>query len=48
MIIDPAQFPWHDANWNGVKIEGQVIYEMHIGTFAAEGTWKAAAQQLRL
>src|SRR5262245_23480105 len=46
MIIDPAQFPWHDADWNGPKIEGQVIYEMHIGTFTTEGTWEAARQQL--
>ena len=48
MIIDPAQFLWHDADWTGVRIEGQVIYEMHIGTFTAEGTWKAAGQQLKV
>ena len=47
MIIDPAQFRWHDADWNGLRIEGQVIYEMHIGTFTAEGKWKAAGQQLK-
>jgi len=47
MIIDPARFLWHDTDWEGVKIEGQVIYEMHIGTFTAEGTWKAAGQQLK-
>ncbi|HEX9271394.1 MAG TPA: amylo-alpha-1,6-glucosidase [Candidatus Binatia bacterium] len=47
MIIDPARFLWHDTDWGGVKIEGQVIYEMHIGTFTAEGTWKAARQQLK-
>jgi maltooligosyltrehalose trehalohydrolase len=46
MIIDPAQFQWHDLGWNGLKIKGQVIYEMHIGTFTAEGTWTAARQQL--
>jgi maltooligosyltrehalose trehalohydrolase len=46
MIIDPARFPWHDNGWKGVKIAGQVIYEMHIGTFTATGTWSAAAQQL--
>lgn len=46
MIIDPAQFLWHDSDWKGVRIEGQVIYEMHIGTFTAAGTWKAAGQQL--
>ncbi len=26
--------------------EGQVIYEMHIGTFTPEGTWAAATEQL--
>ena len=47
MIIDPARFLWHDTDWRGVKIAGQVIYEMHIGTFTAEGTWMAARQQLK-
>jgi maltooligosyltrehalose trehalohydrolase len=27
-------------------MKGQVIYEMHIGTFTREGTWRAAAEQL--
>ena len=48
MIIDPARFLWHDTDWGGVKIEGQVIYEMHIGTFTAEGTWNAAGQHLKV
>ena len=47
MIIDPARYPWHDNDWKGVTLEGQVIYEMHIGTFTAEGTWKAAGRQLK-
>ena len=46
MIIDPERFQWHDSDWKGVKIEGQVIYEMHIGTFTSAGTWNAAAQEL--
>ena len=25
---------------------GQIIYEMHVGTFTPEGTWRAAAQEL--
>ena len=45
-IVDPAQFEWHDSDWHGVELLGQVIYEMHIGTFTAEGTWAAAEQQL--
>ena len=30
----------------GVAPTGQVIYEMHVGTFTPEGTWRAAAEQL--
>lgn len=45
-IVDPARFQWTDANWRGVALEGQVIYEMHIGTFTVAGTWEAARQEL--
>ena len=30
----------------GVLDEGQVLYELHIGTFTPEGTWAAADEQL--
>jgi maltooligosyltrehalose trehalohydrolase len=45
-VIDPLAFSWTDQGWRGVGREGQVIYEMHIGTFTAAGTWEAASQQL--
>jgi maltooligosyltrehalose trehalohydrolase len=45
-VIDPLGFRWTDAEWPGVRPEGQVLYEMHVGTFTAEGTWPAAMQQL--
>ncbi|MDQ6913650.1 MAG: malto-oligosyltrehalose trehalohydrolase, partial [Verrucomicrobiota bacterium] len=45
-IVDPAIFPWSDARWEGVRMPGQIIYEMHIGTFTPEGTWRAATAQL--
>jgi maltooligosyltrehalose trehalohydrolase len=45
-IVDPTHFPWSDSHWPGITLKGQVIYEMHIGTFTKEGTWHAAAQQL--
>ncbi len=45
-IIDPDSFAWSDDEWGGVRPEGQVIYEMHIGTFTREGTWAAAAARL--
>src|SRR4051812_43148025 len=45
-VIDPAAFRWTDADWPGVTLAGQVIYEMHVGTFTPEGTWAAAARAL--
>ena len=48
-IVDSAQFRWTDSQWSGpapAGLKGQVIYEMHIGTFTKEGTWHAASQQL--
>ncbi len=45
-IVDPAQFRWSDGAWRGVTLEGQVIYEMHVGTFTLEGTWAAARREL--
>jgi maltooligosyltrehalose trehalohydrolase len=45
-IVDPAAFHWTDAQWDGVEIPGQILYEMHIGTYTAAGTWHAAAAEL--
>ncbi len=45
-IIDPATFAWTDGAWPGATLKGQVMYEMHVGTFTREGTWAAAARQL--
>jgi maltooligosyltrehalose trehalohydrolase len=48
-IIDPRQFQWTDSQWPGpaaAGLKGQIIYEMHIGTFTKEGTWRAATEQL--
>jgi maltooligosyltrehalose trehalohydrolase len=46
-VIDPAAFPWDDADWKGVRLPGQIIYEMHIGSFSPEGTWEGAARRLQ-
>jgi maltooligosyltrehalose trehalohydrolase len=45
-VVDPTKFQWTDAEWPGKKLKGQIMYEMHIGTFTSEGTWQAAAEQL--
>jgi maltooligosyltrehalose trehalohydrolase len=46
-IIDPRAFEWKDQNWRGVNRAGQVIYELHIGTFTDPGNFEAAQHELR-
>ncbi len=45
-IIDPSRFAWSDQAWQGIKLVQQVIYELHIGTFTREGTWRSAIREL--
>ncbi len=45
-IVDPSSFRWTDDGWPGPTMHGQVIYEIHVGTFTPEGTWAAAARLL--
>ena len=45
-VVDPSSFHWTDDDWGGAGPEGQVLYEMHVGTFTAEGTWAAAEREL--
>jgi len=47
-VVDPFAFKWTDANWRGMKLTGQVIYEFHVGTFTPDGTWRAAVEKLDL
>jgi maltooligosyltrehalose trehalohydrolase len=44
--VDPSTFEWTDAAWAGVPLEGQILYELHVGTFTPEGTWASAERQL--
>jgi maltooligosyltrehalose trehalohydrolase len=45
-VIDHSAFQWTDDGWPGAGLSGQVIYELHLGTFTPEGTWKAAQTKL--
>ena len=46
MVVDPSSYRWKDGHWHGASAPGQVIYELHIGTFTPEGTWRAAEAHL--
>jgi malto-oligosyltrehalose trehalohydrolase len=45
-IIDPAAYEWGDADWRGRRWEECVIYELHVGAFTPEGTFRAAMGRL--
>jgi maltooligosyltrehalose trehalohydrolase len=44
-VVSP-QFCWSDAPWQGVRTEDVVLYELHVGTFNAEGTFDAIVPRL--
>src|SRR5579862_9520311 len=44
--FNPDAFSWTDRAWPGIRLTGQVFYEMHIGTFTPAGTWRSAIPQL--
>ena len=46
VVVDPAAYEWHDTSWRGRPWEEAVLYELHIGTFTAEGTFAAVAERL--
>ena len=45
-VVDAAAFDWQDTAWLGRPWHEAVIYELHPGTFTAEGTFAAAMQRL--
>jgi maltooligosyltrehalose trehalohydrolase len=49
-VFDPERFDWSDGSWtgplDGAGVLGAVFYELHVGTFTAEGTLAAAEGRL--
>jgi maltooligosyltrehalose trehalohydrolase len=45
-LVDPRSYEWQTPGWTGRPWEEAVIYELHIGTFSAEGTFDGVAQHL--
>ncbi|QKQ98999.1 malto-oligosyltrehalose trehalohydrolase [Metallosphaera tengchongensis] len=44
-VVSP-DFPWTDQGWRGVNKDELVIYELHVGTFSEEGTFKGVINKL--
>ena len=45
-VVDPEAFAWDDAGWRAPAWHEAVVYELHVGTFSAEGTFAGAARKL--
>lgn len=45
-VIDPTTFDWQDGAWRGLPWEQAIIYELHVGSFSAEGSFSGVIQKL--
>jgi maltooligosyltrehalose trehalohydrolase len=45
-VVDHGLFAWRDAGWRPPPLASAVFYELHVGTFTAEGTFVAAIDRL--
>lgn len=46
VVCNPKDFSWGNSEWKGLPWEQTSIYEMHIGAFTPEGTYKSAIAKL--
>ena len=45
-VIDHSNTSWRDPQWAGISLEEMILYELHVGTFTPEGTFKAIIPRL--
>ena len=45
-VIDHTAFRWTDGGWRGIALEEMIIYELHVGTCTAEGTFDGLVTRL--
>ncbi|MCC2643895.1 MAG: treZ [Nitrospira sp.] len=45
-VLLPSEFEWSDEEWRGVARKDLSFYELHVGTFTAEGTFDAIIPRL--
>jgi maltooligosyltrehalose trehalohydrolase len=45
-VIDPASYQWKRAAWQGRDWREAVLYELHVGTFTPEGTYRGVIKKL--
>jgi maltooligosyltrehalose trehalohydrolase len=45
-VVDHGAFRWTDDRWRGLSLRGAVLYELHVGTFSAAGTFDGVIEHL--
>lgn len=45
-VMDLHTYTWHHPGWRGMPLAECVFYELHVGTFTQEGTYRAAMDKL--
>ena len=45
-VVASTEFDWKDESWRGRPWEEAVIYELHVGTFSASGTYVGVEEKL--
>lgn len=46
ILVHHDDYAWRNAEWQGRPWEEAVVYELHIGTFTPQGTFRAAIDRL--
>jgi maltooligosyltrehalose trehalohydrolase len=45
-VVDHSSYEWGDRAWRGFHLPSAVLYEMHVGSFSASGTFAGAIDHL--
>ncbi len=45
-LLEHRKFQWTDLNWQARPLSSAIIYELHVGTFTPEGTFKSIIERL--
>jgi len=35
IVVDPAEYPWHDQGWTPPAVTDLIVYQFHVGVFSA-------------
>lgn len=46
VVVEPTDFIWQDADWQGRPWEEAILYEIHTGTFSPAGTFAGIEKRL--